>query len=149
MLRPPCEQCKKMLRPPISISDDHVINATSLTWKFNIQFQVPSQQIIKTKVFICFIFLRSLTTFGVDSPKCPKFFYTLWRGQLKHFLTKKFLGLTWTCTCRAPFSWQKWEKFCLILTNWLNEFSFWVLQTVPWGPLKTITERLFGISDPK
>ena len=33
--------------------------------------------------------------------------------------------------------------FCLILANWLNEFSFWVWQTGPGGPLKIPAESFF------
>ena len=85
--------------------------------------------------------LRSLHTFGVDSP------YTPWRVKLKNFLKKNVLGSTWTCTCR-PFSWQKWDFVCLILTNWLNEFTFWVWQTGPGGHLIKVIEPLFQFQTP-
>ena len=72
---------------------------------------------------------------NIDSPKCPKKIYTPWLGQLKHFLTKIFFGLAWTCTCRSPLSWQKWD-----ILSYSGKLAEWIfvlgVANWSWGPAK-------------
>ena len=70
---------------------------------------------------------------NIDSPKCPKKIYTPWLGQLKHFLTKIFFGLAWTCSCRSPLSWQKWDilSYSGKLAEWI---SFLIVANWAWRP---------------